>query len=175
MLLRSSISLLYRWSNGGSRNGSCFQANARFKPKQPVQTWPCDPGFLCFTSFLQHPDHLCLVPGGPLLHPHRTLHSQQTQKWLEKAGLCGPAAWARPTARQACFKLEERFVVFVRPPPVDSFASRKMADPRALAMCVDVRSLWGLSKQAVSRVCSRTLPNQALQLTPRHWTQGAPG
>lgn len=36
--------------------------------------------------------------------------------------------------------MEKRLVVFVRLPPMESFASRKMADPRALAMCADVRS-----------------------------------
>lgn len=54
--------------------------------------------------------------------------------------MCGAATWARPIAHQACLKLEKRLVVFVRLPPMESFASRKMADPRALAMCADVRS-----------------------------------
>lgn len=118
-------------------------------PSSPCRAGPVIPASCDFMSFLQHSDHLCLFSGDPCPTPHRTLHSQQTRKWLVGAGLCGPAVWARFSAHQACFKLEKRFVVFVRLPPMDSFASRKMADPRALAMCADVRSPWGLSQQAV--------------------------
>lgn len=63
------------------------------------------------------------------------------------------------------FQIGEKVCGVARLPPRDYFASRKMADPRALALYADARSLWGLSRQAVSRGCPLTLSTQALQLT----------
>lgn len=137
----------------------------------PVSPASCD--------FLQHFDWLCLVSsswtcrGTPTPILQELCIFNRPKNGLKELGCVSRAS--RQGVHQAHFKLEKRSVVFARLPPTDSFVSRKMADPRALSLSVraNARSLWGLSKQAVSSGCSLILSTQALQLSPRHWDQSA--